>query len=213
MSSIQPGGHLAIAKNKSVGKVLVLHAWWGLNKTIKNYCDQLAKEGFTVYAPDLYHGKLTVEIETAEIYSNELNLEQARMDLDNAIELLQDQTLHSDEGISVIGFSLGAYLALDLSNNRRNNISKVVVYYGTGPDDYTNSRASYLGHFAEFDVFEPQKNVEELESALKKSNRPYSFFQYPDTGHWFCEPDRLDAYNPEAATLAWERTLEFLRQP
>jgi carboxymethylenebutenolidase len=213
MSPAQSGGHLAITKNKSVGKVLVLHAWWGLNKTIKNYCDQLAKEGFTVYAPDLYHGKLTVEIETAEIYSNELNLEQARIDLDNAIELLQDQTPLSDEGISVIGFSLGAFLALDLSNNRPEKISKVVVYYGTGPDDYTHARASYLGHFAEFDMFEPQTNVDELESALKKTKRPCTFYQYPDTGHWFCEPDRTDAYNAEAASLAWERTLEFLRQP
>jgi carboxymethylenebutenolidase len=206
-------GYLVIPQERNGKIILVLHAWWGLNKTIKNYCDQLAKEGFTVYAPDLYHGKLTVEIEVAEIYSNELSLEQTRIDLDNAIELLQDQTPHSDEGISVIGFSLGAYLALDLSNNRPEKIIKVVVYYGTGPDDYSNARASYLGHFAEFDVFEPQTNVEELESALKKSNRPYTFYQYPNTSHWFCEPDRVDAYNAEASTLAWDRTLEFLRQP
>ncbi|MDO9084789.1 MAG: dienelactone hydrolase family protein [Anaerolineaceae bacterium] len=213
MSPAQPGGHLAIAKNKSFGKVLVLHAWWGLNKTIKNFCDQLAKEGFTVYAPDLYHGKLTVEIETAEIYSNELSLEQARIDLDHAINLLNDHAPHSDEGISVIGFSLGAFLALDLSSNRPEKISKVVIYYGTGPDDYTHAKASYLGHFAEFDVFEPETNVDELETALKKSNRPCAFYQYPNTSHWFCEPDCTDAYNAAAATLAWERTLSFLTQP
>jgi carboxymethylenebutenolidase len=213
MSPAHRGGHLAIAKNKSVGKVLVLHAWWGLNKTIKNYCDQLAKEGFTVFAPDLYHGKLTEEIETAETYSNELSLDQARIDLDNAIKLLLDSNSQSDDVISVIGFSLGAFLALDLSTIRPEIIRKVVVYYGTGPDDYSNARASYLGHFAEFDVFEPQTNVDELESALKKSNKPYAFYQYPDTSHWFCEPDRVDAYNAEAASLAWERTLEFLRQP
>ena len=213
MSPAHRGGHLAIAKNKSVGKVLVLHAWWGLNKTIKNYCDQLAKEGFTVFAPDLYHGKLTEEIETAETYSNELSLDQARIDLDNAIKLLLDSNSQSDDVISVIGFSLGAFLALDLSTIRPEIIRKVVVYYGTGPDDYTHARASYLGHFAEFDVFEPQTNVDELESALKKSNKPYAFYQYPDTSHWFCEPDRVDAYNAEAASLAWERTLEFLRLP
>jgi carboxymethylenebutenolidase len=213
MSPAHRGGHLAIAKNKSVGKVLVLHAWWGLNKTIKNYCDQLATEGFTVFAPDLYHGKLTEEIETAETYSNELSLDQARIDLDNAIKLLLDSNSQSDDVISVIGFSLGAFLALDLSTIRPEIIRKVVVYYGTGPDDYTHARASYLGHFAEFDVFEPQTNVDELESALKKSNKPYAFYQYPNTSHWFCEPDRVDAYNAEAASLAWERTLEFLRQP
>jgi carboxymethylenebutenolidase len=209
----QSEGYLSNPKTSNGSRLLVLHAWWGLNKTIKNYCDQLAREGFTVYAPDLYHGKLTDEIETAEFYSNELSLDQARIDLDNAIELLLDQPPHSNENISVIGFSLGAYLALDLSNNRPEKINKVVVYYGTGPDDYSNAKASYLGHFAEFDVFEPQTNVDELEFALKKTNRPYIFYQYPNTSHWFCEPDRVDAYINETATLAWERTLEFLRQP
>jgi carboxymethylenebutenolidase len=213
MSPTQPEGYFPTSKNNHGRKILVLHAWWGLNDTIKSFCDQLVEEGLTVYAPDLYHGKLTDEIEIAEIYSNELNLDQARIDMDNALILLEDQTPHSKDDIAVIGFSLGAFLALDLSTTHPNQINKVIVYYGTGPDDYSNARASYLGHFAEFDVFEPQTNVDELESALKKSNRPYTFYQYPDTGHWFCEPDREDAYNAEASTLAWERTLEFLRQP
>lgn len=212
MSPTQPEGYFPTSKNNHGRKILVLHAWLGLNDTIKSFCDQLVEEGFTVYAPDLYHGKLTDEIETAEIYSNGLSLDQARVDMDEALNLLQDQTPPSNGGIAVIGFSLGAFLALDLSTIHPDIISKVVVYYGTGPDDYTNAKASYLGHFAEFDVFEPQANVHELETALRKSNRPYTFYQYPDTGHWFCEPDRTDVYNAKAATLAWERTLEFLRQ-
>ncbi|MBW6473324.1 MAG: dienelactone hydrolase family protein [Anaerolineaceae bacterium] len=176
MSNNLTDGYLATPKESNGEKVLVLHAWWGLNQTIRTYCDKLAQEGFTVYAPDLYHGKLTEEIVTAEIYSNELSLDQARIDLEHAINLLDDHVPHSNEGISVIGFSLGAFLALDLSNNRPEKISKVVVYYGTGPDDYTHAKASYLGHFAEFDMFEPQANVDELETALKKSNRPYAFY-------------------------------------
>lgn len=206
-----PEGYFVTTKNKNAGKVLVLHAWWGFNQTVKNFCDRLAAEGFTVYAPDLYHGKLTDEIETAEQYSNELNLDQARIDLDNALKILQDQTPNSEQGISVIGFSLGAFLALDLSNNHPNLINKVVVYYGTGPDDYTNAKASYLGHFAEFDPFEPESNIHELETALKGSNRPCTFHLYPNTSHWFCEPDRTDAYNHQSAELAWQRTLSFLK--
>lgn len=36
--------------------------------------------------------------------------------------------------------------------------------------------------------------------------------RYPGTGHWFYEPDRPQAYNPPAASLAWDRTLDFLKR-
>jgi carboxymethylenebutenolidase len=39
-----------------------------------------------------------------------------------------------------------------------------------------------------------------------------TFYRYPDTGHWFFEPDRAQAYNQAAASLAWERTLAFLKR-
>jgi N-acyl-D-aspartate/D-glutamate deacylase len=35
---------------------------------------------------------------------------------------------------------------------------------------------------------------------------------YSGEGHWFFEPDRLQAYNKAAAGLAWERTLDFLER-
>ena len=111
----------------------------------------------------------------------------------------------------MIGFSLGAYYALDLAATNPENISSVVVFYGTGPDDFSRSKAAFLGHFAEKDEYEPQSNVDNLEAALRKAGRPVTLFQYAGTGHWFFEPDRLQAYNQEAATLAWDRTLAFLK--
>jgi carboxymethylenebutenolidase len=38
-----------------------------------------------------------------------------------------------------------------------------------------------------------------------------TFYTYAGTGHWFFEKDRVDAYNAEAARLAWQRTAEFLQ--
>jgi carboxymethylenebutenolidase len=79
--------------------------------------------------------------------------------------------------------------------------------------DFSNSRADYLGHFAELDEYETQTNVDSLEASLRRAGRPVTFFRYPGTGHWFFEPDRVEAYNPAAASLAWDRTLAFLKRP
>ena len=47
--------------------------------------------------------------------------------------------------------------------------------------------------------------------AIRGAGRPVTFHHYPGTGHWFFESDRADAYHEEAAELAWERTLAFLK--
>lgn len=210
METQQPAGYLATPSASNGRAVLVLHAWWGLNDTIRAFCDRHAKSGFVAFAPDLYHGKIADTIPDAESLSRALDADQAKRDIKAAMEFLQMQTAHTDLGLAVIGFSLGAYFALELSVTDPDQISKVVVFYGTRPGDYTGSKAAYLGHFAENDPFEPQEEVDNLQAALRNANRPVKFFHYPDTGHWFFEPDRLDAFNPNAMTLAWERTLDFL---
>ena len=124
---------------------------------------------------------------------------------------LSERAGQAERGLAVIGFSLGAYYALDLAAADPEHIRSVVLFYGTGGGDFSSSKAAYLGHFAENDEFEPQANVDELEESLKRAGRPVTFYRYPGTGHWFFEPDRPQAYNPAAASLAWDRTLAFLK--
>lgn len=213
MSSDQPDGFLALPASGKGDAVLVLHAWWGLNDTIKVFCTQLAESGFVVFAPDLYRGRVTARIDEAESLVTDLmkNGNRANADLAQSIAFLRERA-GSDDAVAVIGFSLGAFYALDLSIHAPDAIRSVVIFYGTGPDDFSTSRADYLGHFAENDPFEPQSSVDNLEQSLKRAGRPVTFYQYSGTGHWFMEPDRADAYNASAATLAWDRTLAFLKR-
>ena len=214
MENAQPQGFLAIPPTGKGPGVLVLHAWWGLNDTIKAFCTQLAESGFVAFAPDLYHGKVTETIAGAELLSKALsnNYLQVNAEVAEASRFLNETVGHTDSGLAVIGFSMGVYYALELAAGDPEHIRSVVIFYGTGEDEFGNSRAEYLGHFAEHDAFEPNPIVEKFEESLRSAGLPVTFYRYPGTGHWFFEPDRTDAYNQEAAKLAWERTLAFLKR-
>ena len=210
----QPDGFLAIPPTGKGDGVLVLHAWWGLNDTIKSFCNRLAQAGFIAFAPDLYHGMVADTIAEAETLGKALdaNYLQVKAEIAVATLFLYDYVKQAESNLAVIGFSLGAYYALDLAAADPEHICSVVVFYGSGDSDYSDSRAAYLGHFAENDEFEPPSNVDKLEQALRQAGRPVTFYRYPATGHWFFELDRLHAYNQAAASLAWDRTLTFLRR-
>jgi carboxymethylenebutenolidase len=212
MTNSQPKGFIADPKSGKRQGVLVLHAWWGLTVTIKDFCNRLAGEGFTAFAPDLYHGKLATTIQEAETLRDAFDWKNAIPEISTAAEFLQEHCGEPEKGLAVIGFSMGAFYALNLSTTDPEHVHKVVVFYGTGPADFSKSRAAYQGHFAETDQFEPDSEVTGLEESLRLAGRPISFYRYPETGHWFFEPDRVDAFNPAAAKLAWERTLAFLEE-
>lgn len=211
MSPVQPDGYLALPDSGTGKPVLVLHAWWGLNATIKAFCDRLAGEGFVTFAPDLYHGIVTDQISEAEkmVTGFDSKVELARKEISESVAFLKEKS--GSATAAVIGFSMGAYYALDLSAREPANVPSVVVFYGTGPADFSKAKAQYLGHFAGNDPYEPTENVAELEADMKAAGRTVTFYTYPDTGHWFFEPDRDDAYNADASKLAWERTVTFLK--
>jgi carboxymethylenebutenolidase len=207
-------GYLALPERGEGPGVLVLHAWWGLNDTMRAVCTRLAEAGFVAFAPDLYHGKVADAIADAEALGKALDANhlQAKAEIADATRFLGERAGQAEGGLAVIGFSLGAYYALDLAADPE-HIRSVVLFYGTGGGDFSSSKAAYLGHFAENDPYEPQSNVDELEESLRRAGRPVTFYRYPGTGHWFFEPDRTEAYNQAAASLAWDRTLAFLRRP
>lgn len=216
MSHPQPDGFLAMPPNGKGDPVLVLHAWWGLNDTFRAFCTRLADSGFVVFAPDLYHGKVADTIADADTLGKALdnNFLQAKAEIAQATKFLNERAKQqSDHGIAVIAFSLGGYYALDLAAAAPEHIRSVVLFYGAGDGDYSNSKAAYLGHFAENDEYESQTTIDNLEASLKRAGRPVTFYRYDSTGHWFFEPDRTEAYNQAAASLAWDRTLAFLKRP
>src|SRR3954452_21758486 len=97
-------GFLALPDRGFGPGVLVLHAWWGLNDTIRAVCTRLAEAGFVAFAPDLYHGKVATTIAKAEILGNavDTNHTQAEAEVVDAARFLGERAGQSPAGLAVI---------------------------------------------------------------------------------------------------------------
>lgn len=208
----QHKGYLALPKDGKGPGLLLLHAWWGLTDFFTQLADKLASEGFVVFAPDFFEGKTTADIEQAgkQVAAAEAGAQEGKEPPTLAIakaayEFLRAHPAVNESKLASIGFSFGAYYAIWLDETFLDAFSHVVLFYGMAGADVSHSNARYLAHFAESD---PYESVEAARDMHASNLRVYI---YPDTGHWFFEHNRPDAYNADAAKLAWERSVEFLK--
>ncbi len=214
-----PGSESYYLATPASGKgrpVLVLHAWWGLNPFFKQFCDRLAREGFVVLAPDLFYGAVATTRAEAESISSQFEVDraaQARLSqrIKQSAALLQTIGGPNAREIGVVAFSFGGWWTMWLANQKDNPVAAAVLFYATGEGEFADSHAAYQFHLAETDPYEPPANVEQVRRNLAAAGKPAEFYTYPGTTHWFFESDRQDAYNADAANLAWQRTVEFLK--
>lgn len=208
----QHKGYLALpAAGKGPG-LLLLHAWWGLTDFFTQLADKLAGEGFVVFAPDFFNGKTTADIEEAgkQVREAEVGAQEGKEPptlaiAKGAFDFLKSHPTLADRKLASMGFSFGAYYGLWLDETFPDAFDRVVLFYGMAGADVSRSKAKYLGHFAENDPYESTDAARDMSAANLRVHI------YPDTGHWFFEDNRPDAYNAEAAKLAWERSVEFLK--
>jgi carboxymethylenebutenolidase len=86
-----------------------------------------------------------------------------------------------------------------------------VMYYGqfNPKDDLSQMRAHILGHFGEQDRAISVDDARSFQATLKTLAGDHEVFIYPNAGHGFANAGDSD-YVPEAAELAWQRTISFL---
>ncbi len=204
-------GYLALPSQPDSPGVIVLHAWWGLNQFFKNLCERLAGEGFVAFAPDLNEGRVAKTIDEAKEIMSSLDGQRKYDVAMAAVDFLRGRSEVRKEPFSLIGFSMGAAWSLALASERPDDIQKAVLFYGAGEGDFAKIKAEILGHFSDADEWEDIDYVRSMENDLRNAGVKTNFHIYPQLPHWFFENDRPE-YNPQAAELAWSRTLEFLRK-
>lgn len=204
-------GYLALPSQAGAPGILVLHAWWGLNPFFKQFCDRLATEGFVAFAPDLNEGRVAKMIDEAKEIMSSLDGQRKYDVAMAALDFLRARPEVRKEPLALIGFSMGAAWSLALASERPDDFVKAVLFYGAGEGDFAKLKAEILGHFSDADEWEDINYVRSMENDLRNAGVKTEFHIYPQLPHWFFEEDRPE-FNPQAAELAWTRTLEFLRK-
>jgi carboxymethylenebutenolidase len=216
-NSNQVRGYLALPEASQAPGVLVLHAWWGLTSVFQEVCDRLAKEGFAALAPDLYGGPTASTIPDAEKLMEASDSRAIETIITSSFDFLHAHPRLNGGKLGVLGFSMGGAWAMRLAALLRPaETAAAVTFYGLDTslevDALSQSSAAYLGHFAEIDAYESVESVYEMEARIQAAGRPARFYVYPGVQHWFFERNRPDAYDPDTAHLAWERTVAFFKE-
>lgn len=205
-------GYLALPEGDEGPGILVLHAWWGLKPFFKEVCDRLAEEGYVALAPDLFAGKVADTVAAGERQLLEADADELAHLTRSSLASLRELPVTPDGPVGVLGFSMGASLALWLSARVPEGVAATSVFYGGQNIDFEGSRSAYLGHFAAEgeDPYVEDDEIALLEADLHLLQLDTTFHRYPGTRHWFFEEDRPE-HDPDASALAWDRTLEFFR--
>ena len=206
--------YLAPAQPSPGPPILLLHAWWGLNQTMRDLGDRLAADGFTVMAPDLFDGAVNTTIEDADAFTTAierggdglggLNPDRITRQVEATLDhLLAHPDVRGDRA-GIVALSFGGWYGSQVASGRSDVAAFVSIYSDVyqGPGG-----AAYLGHFAENDQFVESPEAAGIEEPLGEGSAAHV---YPGTKHWFMEPDRPE-FDPDAAELAYRRTVEFLR--
>ena len=190
--------------------VLVMHENRGLNPYIQDVARRAAVAGFLALAPDgLYPvGGYPGNDDDGRALQRSLDPAKLANDMINSARYVRTHELSTGK-LGATGFCWGGGMTNLLATEMGDELSAGAPFYGRAAetDRVGDIKAALQVHYAEND---PRVNAmrDEFEAALKEHGVTYEMHTYPDTRHGFHNYS-TPRYSPEAARLAWERTVAF----
>ncbi len=192
--------------------VLVVHENRGLNPHIEDIARRLALENFIAIAPDALTplGGYPGDEDKARALFGQLD--QAKTKEGFLVAAAYAQTVSGGTGaLGVVGFCYGGEMANFLAT-KIPALKAAVPFYGTPPalEDVPDIKAELLLNFGGNDA-RVNATWPAYEAALKAAHIRYEAFIYDGAEHGF-NNDTTPRFNPEAAKLAWGRTLALFNR-
>ena len=208
-------GYVAIAESAR-GTVVVLPTWNGLSDYEKDRANMLADMGFNAFVADLY----TIGTHPTTMDERQAGLQAVTSDRERMRGILfaaiTEARKHGDEPLIVMGYSMGALVAMELAWSGLGNELGVDGYaifsgrvsVGQGrmmPDDV----APFFVAIGDSDSRVPVSTLVNFEDDVELAGGSLSAHVYPGVGHLF-SAFGFPNYNTEADLLSWTDLSTFL---
>jgi carboxymethylenebutenolidase len=205
------GAYVALPAGPPIAGLVVIQEAFGVNGHIRSVADGFARDGFLAVAPALFDriergvelGYQGEALEKGIALARQINPDDAVKDVAAALDWLREQKVGR---AGVIGYCFGGTLAWLAAT--RLDVAAAVGYYGGYIARFANEnpRSPVMLHFGTLDKHIPKADVDQVQAAHPE----VQIFWY-EADHGFNCDDRA-SYNPQAAKLARERSLEFLKK-
>lgn len=200
---------MPVSAKAPLGGIIVVHENRGLNPHIEDIARRAALAGFITLAPDAltplggYPG--------TDDAGRELQSKRDRKEMqEDFIAAYTYLKAHKDCNgkVGVVGFCYGGGIA-NMMAVRIPELAAAVPFYGGQPtvEEVPQIKAPLLIHYAGLDT-RINDGWPAYEAALKENKKEYTAYVYPNVNHGF-NNDTTPRYDKDAATLAWQRTIEF----
>lgn len=193
--------------------VLVIHENRGLNPYVKDVARRVAKAGFIALAPDALYpvGGYPGNDDEGRALQGSMEREKIENDFIAAAQYLKALP-ESNGKLGAVGFCFGGYIVNMLAATIPEDLNAAVPFYGTPAAEEIRSqvRGPLMVQLAELDE-RVNATWPDYEVTLKANGAEYVMHMYPGTNHGF-HNDSTGRYDPEAAELAWSRTIAFFEE-
>jgi carboxymethylenebutenolidase len=209
-------GYLAVPRDAAakLPAVIVIHANRGLNDHIRDVARRIALEGFVALAPDFLSPAGGTPADDEDKARETIGARDAAATVENAkaTRAFLDTHPKVNGRVGVIGFCWGGGMVNALAAADP-ELGAGVAYYGRQVDaaQVPNIRAPLMLHYAGNDE-RINAGIDAYKAALEQNGKDFVIHMYDGAQHAFNNDTSQARYNKEAADLAWDRTIGFLRE-
>ena len=192
--------------------IVVVHENRGLNPYIEDVGRRCAVAGFMSLAPDALSplGGYPGNDDEGREMQRKRDRDEMLEDFIAAYEWLMARP-ESNGKVGVVGFCFGGGVSNQMAA-RIPELGAAVPFYGSqvSAEEAAKIKAPLMLQYAGLDT-RVNAGWPDYEKALKANGVEYEAFIYPDVNHGF-HNNTTPRYDEAAATLAWDRTIEFFKK-